>query len=212
MAPFFIILLLGVGFMALLVTGAVALVRSLNRSQATGPQRLLGGLMGTAFLALFGLVGSAFLVGTLALLGGALVLEHGPIRSVEVLRLDDTRGSGGRSVSRVHAAAGTLDDDAERAYLAATAGLDPEYPVHVLVEYRGEVRVDRLQRWLERETHGDVYLVEARPVIRDGEDLTVLDFGLDVTERELAHFEREFEEAQPFFDLPHGVRVRIGER
>jgi len=212
MAPFFIILLLGVGFMALLVMGAVGLVRALTRSQAPGPQRLLGGLLGTAFLAVFGIVGSGFLVGTLALMGGALVLEHGPIRSIEVLRLDDTRSMGTRGMNPVHAAIGTLDDDAEQAYLAATAGLDREYPVHVLVEYSGEVRVDRMQRWLERETHGDVVLVEARPVIREGEDLTVLDFGLDVTERELAHFEREFEEAQPFFDLPHGVRVRISQR
>lgn len=233
MAPFFIILLLGVGFMALLVLVAVGLVRTLTRSPAPGPQRLLGGILGTVFLALFGIIGSGFLVGALALFGGALALEHGPIRSVEVLRLDDTRGVNTRGVntrgvstrgvstrgvstrevstrglSQVQAA-GTLDHDAQQAYQAATAGLDPEYPLHVLVEYRGQVRVDRLQRWLERETHGDVVLVEARPVIREGQDLTVLDFGLDVTEEELAHFEEEFEEAQPFFDLPHGVRVRI---
>ncbi len=114
-----------------------------------------------------------------------------------------------RGTNQGQAAARTLDEDAEQAYLTATAGLDPEYPLHVLVEYQGEVRVDRLQRWLERETHGDVVLVEARPVMREGEERTVLDFGLDVTPRELAHFEREFEEAQPFFDLPHGVRIRI---
>ena len=212
MAPFFITLLLGVGFMALLVTGAVALVRALTRSQVPGPQRLLGGLLGTAFLALFGILGSGILVGTLALLGGALVLEHGPVRSVEVLRLDRTRGMTPLGMNLVQAAAGSLDGDAERAYLAATAGLDSEYGVHVLVEYRGKVRVDRLQRWLERETHGDVVLVEARPVIREGEERMVLDFGLEVSDREMAHFEREFEEAQPFFDLPHGVRIRIGER
>ncbi len=212
MAPYLVILLLGLGFMALLVTGAVGLVRAMTRSQVPGPQRLLGGLLGTALLALFWIVGSGILVGTLAVMGGALVLEHGPIRSIEILRLDHDRGMPTRGMNQVQAAANTLDEDAEQTYLAATAGLDPEYPVHVLVEYRGEVRVDRLQRWLERETHGDVYLVEARPVIREGEERTVLDFGLDVTERELAHFEREFEEAQPFFDLPHGVRVRIGDR
>ncbi|MEE8467348.1 MAG: hypothetical protein V3T22_02775 [Planctomycetota bacterium] len=209
MSHFFITSLLGVGFMAVLVIGAVALVRGLTRSQTPGPQRLLAGLLGAAFLALFGIVGSGILVGTLAVMGGALLLEHGPVRSIEVLRLDRDRGMHTRGVHQVRAAARTLDEDAEQAYLAATAGLDPEYPLHVLVECQGEVRVDRLQRWLERKTHGDVVLVQARPVIREGEERTVLDFGLDVTQRELAHFEREFEEAQPFFDLPHGVRIRI---
>ncbi len=84
MAPFFITSLLGVGFMAVLVIGAVALVRGLTRSQTPGPQRLLGGLLGAAFLALFGIVGSGILVGTLAVMGGALLLEHGPVRSIEV--------------------------------------------------------------------------------------------------------------------------------
>ena len=70
MAPFFIVLLLGVGFLALLVLGAVALVRSLTRSQVPGPQRLLGGLLGTAFLALFGIVGALLIASAF----------HGPLR------------------------------------------------------------------------------------------------------------------------------------
>jgi len=200
MLPLLLVLLMGAGMAALFCLALIALLRPLRRSQAPGPQRVMTGVAGVAGLGCAGVVGAALFITTLCLVGVTCMIERGPIRGVQILRLDD------RALT-------TTPDTLDAAlleYRAATDELDARYPVHVLVEVRGEVRTDRLRRWLERETRGEVELVEVRGVPGAPEH-TRLDFGLTLSPREMRRFEREFEEAQPFFDLPHALAFEIRE-
>ena len=143
-------------------------------------------------------------VALLAMTTATALLEHGPVRSIQVLRLDGAALASARRPAERYAPG--ADDQALVAYLDATADLDPDYPVHVLVEYSGDLRLDRLHRWLDRETDGHVRLVHAQATENGN---TRLDFGLVLGEDELEEFVREVEDSQPFFDLPHGLSFEI---
>lgn len=201
MIPVLLVLFLGLGMFALFVMANAMVIRWLRRSPAPTGQKVIGGVAGFGALALAGLVGLALFVGTLGLSVGSALIAHGPVRAIEVVRLD-----GSHSLPE---GTGDWETQAElEAYRAAVADLDPRYPVHVLVEYRGDVRVDRLERWIRQKSDGEVRLLDVEPV-QGQEGLVRLDFGVDISPRELERLEQEFEESQPFFDLPHALRIDV---
>ncbi|TDJ67725.1 MAG: hypothetical protein E2O39_14360 [Planctomycetota bacterium] len=186
------ILLAGFGFLLLLTLIGLALIRGFRRGTNGGAPRVLSGLLlfgGTLVLGLLAMIFTAVL---LAVAVVTIVVEHGPVRSIEIVRTADP------------------DDPASSALEGLLqAGLDPRYPVHVLVEYRGDYDSVRLARWLERKTGGDVELVEETPVAGFAGRLTRLDFGLSISRRELRKLEREFEREVPLLDFPRGFRVQF---
>ena len=201
MLPIALTLLFGAGLAAGLVLGLIALCRHLGRSSAPIPTRAATGAVGFAGLGFAALAGGFLFVALLATTTLTALLEHGPVRSIEVLRLD-------RSALTASALDSGLEEEALRAYQAAAEGLDPAYPVHVIVEYQGDLRIDRLHRVLDRHTDGRVRLVDVEP----GERGAIrLDFGVIVRPDELEELEDELEGCQPFFDLPHAVRVEVRE-
>ncbi len=113
---------------------------------------------------------------------------------------------------------GTIEGEALRRYAgqdepALEPGLDARWPVHLLVTWRGHMesrRAERIRDWLEDATDGDVDLVATRPV-PGRPDHVVLDFGLDVSRRDLRDLERDFERGQPFLELPEGVRIELAD-
>ncbi|MDA1264127.1 MAG: hypothetical protein O2816_03495 [Planctomycetota bacterium] len=202
MLPVLLTLLYGAGLVAGLVLGVGALWRHMRRSQAPTATKLGTAVVGVAGLSVVATVGGVLFVALLATTTLTAFLEHGPVRSIEILRLD------GAALASHQPDLDGYERGALASYQEQATGLDPSYPVHVLVEYRGEVRLDRLHRWLERQTDGKVQLVEVG-VSEAG--LTLLDFGLDLRPDEVTRFEEEFEAAQPFVDLPHGLRLEMRE-
>ena len=182
--------LIGLGYLALMGAVAAGLFFLLWRGRDAGAPRVLAGMLLAAGLGLVGLLASVvFVVVSIVFTAGALI-ERGPIRSVAVVRAD------------------ALPVEWKLDASLRGAQLDQRFPVHVLVTCRGELDPVRLHEWLEDVSDGEVELVDTRYVTRDGEELLVLDFGVDVTRSELRRFEREFERAVPF-DLPAGIRFEI---
>jgi len=196
-----ILFILAAGFMSLLGLGAFALARGFKRITArpASAPRAVGAVACVGGMAALGAMGAAVLAGFAALFIGMTILEHGPVRSVEIVRADESAGG------HVSAADSQLWQ----------GELSQRYPVHALVEVRGTPDLAKLERWLAHETGGDVELVDARQAADDygslAERRTVLDFGLRVSRRDLRRFERDFERELPFLDLPHGVRFEIRE-
>ena len=196
-----ILVILGAGFVSLLGLGFFALGRGFKRITArpASAPRAVGAVACVGGMAALGAMGAVVLAGFAALFIGMTVLEHGPVRSVEIVRADEALDG------RVSAADSQLWH----------GELSQRYPVHALVEVRGTPDLAKLERWLARETDGNVELVDARQRADDygsfSDRRTVLDFGLRVSRRDLRRFERDFERELPFFDLPHGVRFEVRE-
>ena len=144
--------LLGFGFLGLLIGITTVLVSIARNSRDAPSQRALSGVLALLGLAGVGLAGFIGLVGAVGLFLATTFIEHGPVRSVEILR------AGARPAS--YSDLGGIDDDyasglegeAAAAYdryegqvgTARPAVLDPRYPVHVLVEFEGDVLVGSL--------------------------------------------------------------------
>ena len=167
----------------------VLVLRTLGNQGGAG--KALAGVF--AFLGLIGLgtFGLVSLGTLLVVFAGTHVVENGPVRSVELLRTDAVLAHHELSDGRV------------------ASELDPAYPLHLLVTCDREFDVQKLGLWLEARTDGHVELIEARRVQRGNQELLCLDFGIDVPDRDVERFEREFAREVPFFDLPEGIRLEL---
>jgi hypothetical protein len=189
------ILILGLGFVAFLGFCALCLARGMRsfQSQPATPARFVGAFASLAGLVAVSVIGTGMLGALVVLFAGVTIVQHGPVRAVEIVRTEEFNGTRGEGLELWPSA------------------LDGRYAVHALVEVRGTPDLAKLERWLDRRTGGNVELVDARHLHRHGENLTVIDFGLDIPRHELANFEREFEREVPFMDLPKGLRFQIRE-
>lgn len=189
------VLLAGFGFLLLLTLVGLALVLGFRRGAKGGAPRVFSGILLFAGAVVLGLLATAFTGVLLAVTVVTKVVEHGPVRSIEIVRTLDPADSDDLP-------AGAIEN-------LLQSGLDPRYPVHVLVEYRGDYDGARLARWLERKTGGDVELVDELPVDGFAGRMTRLDFGVLVSRRELRELQRDFEREVPLLDFPQGVRVQF---
>lgn len=186
------ILLAGFGFLLLLTLIGLALILGFRRGAKGGAPRVLSGILLFGGTLVLGLLATIFTAVLLAVTVVTKVVEHGPVRSIEIVRTADPDDP----------ASSVLDG-------LLQSGLDPRYPIHVLVEYRGDYDRVRLARWLERKTDGEVELVAETPVEGSAGRLTRLDFGVRISRRELRELEREFEREVPLLDFPQGFRVQF---
>jgi hypothetical protein len=186
------ILLAGFGFLLLLTLIGLALILGFRRGAKTGAPRVLSGILLFGGTLVLGVLATVFTAALLAVTVATKIVEHGPVRSIEIVRTADPADP----------AANVLED-------LLQAGLDPRYPVHVLVEYRGDYDSARLTRWLDRKTDGDVELVDESPVEGSSGRVTRLDFGVRISRRDLTQLERDFEREVPLLDFPQGFRMRF---
>ncbi|MCP3920286.1 MAG: hypothetical protein GY711_32570 [bacterium] len=217
MLPF---LLLGFGFLGLLIGIAVVCFGILRSQRAAPGQRALSGFLAVLGLAGAGMAGFVGLMSAIGLVAVTAFIEHGPVRSVEVVQAGagtvsytpEREGYDAEGGAYGNAYGAELEAQAARAYDGKSyegRRLDPRYPVHVLVEFRGKVDEHRLTRWLRRETHGDVDLVDSYPV-HDGSQLTtMLDFGVEIDDDDLNEFLDELQVMLPGIDVPEGLRIEI---
>ena len=178
----------GLAFLALLAVLGLGLLRVLRGKDGQSAPRMLTGCAALGGLGCLGFVAFLVFVALMTVFTGVAIVEEGPIRELEIIRSDD--GYDFRPATT------------ERPY-----ELEAEYDAHVLVKYRGSLDPRKVQNWLERETRGDVALLDSRPVNDDGELLELFDFGVKLSRHDRRNLE-ELDLALPF-DLPQGLRVEI---
>jgi hypothetical protein len=195
MLPLFVLGLLALGLLAGVAT---VLARTVTRSQAHAAPRVVAAVLSVAGLGAVGLLGLGILGLSVVLFVGTVFVEHGPIRSIEVLRTEEPWE--GLSSSLEHEAATVF---------AAERGHDPRWPLHLVVDWAGRVEPRQVERFLRRELDWDVELVDARRVRVDGEDLTRLDFGIELSRDDLDELELA---VQGFGDLQRRVHLELDSR
>ena len=203
---------LGFGFLGLLIGITSVLFSVLRNAREASSQRALSGVLALLGLAGVGVAGFIGLVGAVGLFLATTFVQHGPVRSIEILHAGARPISYGSWDDAGDDYAASLEDEATAAYqrqLGSEEVLDPRYPLHVLVEFEGDVHEGRLERWLRRETHGEVALLGTRVFLEDGRERTLIHFGLDVDHGDLEDFRDEVELLLPFLDVPDGVRIQI---
>jgi hypothetical protein len=84
---------------------------------------------------------------------------------------------------------------------------DESHALHLRVEMRGG-DASEVTRWFKENTEGDLTISIATVEDPDG-PLTRIDFGLPVTNEELAEIRRNFERDMPNLRLPKGIKVEL---
>jgi len=178
----------GLGFLALLTFIALGLLRALRGKEGQPAPRILTGCAALGGLGCLGFIAFLVFVIMMTIFTGVAIIEEGPIRELEIIRADDGY-------------------DFRPATTERPFELDADYDAHILIKYRGSLDPRKVQSWLERETNGEIELLESRPVDDDGEVLELFDFGVKLSR----HDRRELEDLDLTlpFDLPQGLRVEI---
>ena len=200
MPPFVPFLLLGCAGLGLAAYALVQLLR-VARTGPSGPVRAVAGvfsLVGVAGIGTLGL-GVAGFAGV-AVVGTALV-ENGPVRHVQVLRAGDTFEGAALVHPIVRQAQQSLDSRGR----SRTQAADDRWPVQVVLDWQGEPSVKRVERWLDRHCDSDIELLSSDPIERDGQRMTRLHFGIELSRHEL----RELEELESWIDLPRGLSIEV---
>lgn len=206
--PMFGFLLLGFLLFAAVVAVACYLVFKSGEQGKTKLSGCAGCAIGLGLLSFAGL-GALGCTAIAILDSGNEAVRHGPIKSFE------WRWPQGRHDRDAHA-----DEDGSEAHDGESSGdasnrdeSDPDeshsFELRVVVRGSADYAIaGQISRWLHEQTDADVS-VRTRVRIQDGEEVTEIEFGLPLSDEELAEIRRNFERDVSGIPLPEGVRVEM---
>ncbi len=211
--PMFGFLLLGFLFFAAIVAVACYLVFKSGEQGKTKLSGCAGCAIGLGLLSFAGL-GALGCTAIAILDSGNEAVRHGPIKSFE-WRWPRDRQDRDAHVDEdawdAHddesSSDGSGGDDASQ----DESNPDESHPFELRVVVRGSADyaiAGQISRWLHEQTDADVS-VRTRVRIEDGEEVTELEFGLPLSNEELAEIRRNFERDVSGLPLPEGVRVEM---
>jgi hypothetical protein len=216
--PMFGFLLLGFLLFAAIVAVACYLVFKSGEQGKTKLSGCAGCAIGLGLLSFAGL-GALGCTAIAILDSGNEAVRHGPIKSFEWRwpqgrhDRDAHADEHGRDTHHGESSEGESSTDGSGGDESNRDESDPNesHPFELRVVVRGSADyavAGQISRWLHEQTDADVS-VRTRVRIQDGEEVTELEFGLPLSDEELAEIRRNFERDVSGLPLPEGVRVEM---
>jgi hypothetical protein len=207
--PMFGFLLLGFLLFATVVAIACYLVFKSGEQGKTKLSGCAGCAIGLGLLSFAGL-GALGCVAIAAIDSGNEAVRHGPIKSFEWRWPRDRHADEHHDPFDAHEHESGSDASGTDESTDSSGG-DSDTPFQLRVVVRGSADyavAGQISRWLHEQTDADIS-VRTRVRITDGEEMTEIEFGLPLSNEELAEIRRKFERDVSGLPLPEGVRIEM---